>query len=360
VFMKIRRGAVGTVRAMEISAEEENQVSGGLNRPITEEVRPQCLGLPLPNFWDGLVLWPLAHRALGDAKELHEVSISAKAESAANVALGHIHGRESSSMNFIESSTLDSRKFRILDMTTMGKRLQAALDTRERKAPWLISRLGVSKGTIYNILNDLTTPAKVRATTVDGICAALHIRREWLLSGDLPMDDPGPRRVIVPAYEIEAVEDDEDFDVNKEVWVEGVDIEVSAGPGAITPEFIPTKYRQRFTIDWLRRMGAKAENLRVMGVRGSSMERTLFHGDRAVIDLGSTKIVSGRVYVVAIGDEVKIKRIFKTADGQIRIVSDNADKATFPDEFVSQDSDRFLIIGRVIDRSGPGGLDAET
>jgi phage repressor protein C with HTH and peptisase S24 domain len=238
----------------------------------------------------------------------------------------------------------------------MGKRLQAALDAREQKAPWLIARLSVSKGTVYNILNDLTRPEKVRATTVDGICAALHIRREWLLTGELPMDETGPRRVIIPAYEIEAVEDDEEFDANKEVWVQGVDIEVSAGPGALTPEFIPTKYRQRFTIDWLQRMGAKAENLRVMGVRGNSMERTLFHGDRAVIDLGSTKIVSGRVFVVALGDEVKIKRIFKMADGQIRIVSDSVDKATYPDEYISQDSDRFLVIGRVIDRSGPGGL----
>ncbi|MGE7137913.1 XRE family transcriptional regulator [Luteibacter sp. NPDC031894] len=241
-------------------------------------------------------------------------------------------------------------------MTTMGRRLQAALDARGEKAPWLIDRLGVSKGTIYNILNDLTTPKKVRATTVDGICAALHIRREWLLTGETPMEESGPRKVVVPAYEIEAVEDDEEFDANKEVWVQGVDIEVSAGPGVITPEFIPTKYRQRFTLDWLRRMGAKAENLRIMGVRGNSMERTLFHGDRAVIDLGATKITSGRVYVIAIGDEVKIKRLFKTPDGQVRIVSDNTDKATYPDEFVGQDSDRFLVIGRVIDRSGPGGL----
>lgn len=167
---------------------------------------------------------------------------------------------------------------------------------------------------------------------------------------------PAGRRVLIPAYEIEAVEDGEQFDTESEVWVRGVDIEVSAGDGAVVPEFIDTQYRQRFTLQWLRRIGAKAEDLRVMRVRGDSMERTVFDGDKVVINLGDTKIVSNHVYVVVVGDEAKVKRLFRSADGRVRIVSDNADKATYPDEYVESTSDGFLVIGRVVDKSGSGGL----
>lgn len=163
-------------------------------------------------------------------------------------------------------------------------------------------------------------------------------------------------RVLIPAYEIEAVEDDEGFDASREVWVQGIDIEVSAGDGALVPEFIDTRYRQRFTLDWLRRVGAKPEDLRVMRVRGDSMERTVFDGDKVVLNMGDKKIVSNHVYVVLVGDEAKVKRLFRAADGRIRVVSDNSDKATYPDEYVDASSDRFLVIGRVVDKSGPGGL----
>jgi phage repressor protein C with HTH and peptisase S24 domain len=166
----------------------------------------------------------------------------------------------------------------------------------------------------------------------------------------------GTKRVPIPAYEIEAVEDDEDFDSSREVWVQGVDIEVSAGDGVVVPEFIDTNYKQRFTLQWLRRVGAKADDLRVMRVRGDSMERTVFDGDKVVINLGDTKVVSNHVYVVVVGDEAKVKRLFRAADGRIRIVSDNPDKATYPDEYVEATADRFMVIGRVIDKSGPGGL----
>lgn len=165
-----------------------------------------------------------------------------------------------------------------------------------------------------------------------------------------------PRIVRIPAYEIEAVENDENFDPEKEIWVQGVDIEVSAGPGRVVPEFVPTSYRQRFTLKWLRDVGAKAEDLRVLRVVGDSMEPLVYEGDKVTIDLARKKVESGRVYVIVSGGEAKVKRLFRSADGRIRIVSDNADKAKYPDEYVGQDDDGFLVIGRVVDKSGRGGL----
>ncbi|PXV54199.1 Phage repressor protein C, contains Cro/C1-type HTH and peptisase s24 domains [Dyella jiangningensis] len=166
----------------------------------------------------------------------------------------------------------------------------------------------------------------------------------------------GQRRVVIPAYEIEAVEDDEGFDPETEVWVDGFDVEVSGGNGHPIPEYVPTKYRQRYTLKWLQKTGAKAKDLMIMRVRGESMERTVFDGDKVVVDRSNTKIVSNHVYVIISGGEARVKRLFRAADGRIRIVSDNQDKVTYPDEFIDHNSSDFLVIGRVIDKSGPGGL----
>ena len=94
----------------------------------------------------------------------------------------------------------------------------------------------------------------------------------------------------------------------------------------------------------------------VVRVNGDSMERTLFDGDRVAVHLGDRRIVDGRVYAVIVG-EAKIKRLFKLRDGSLRVVSDNHDKTLYPDEIIPANETEFVyVIGRVIDKSGAGGL----
>lgn len=66
---------------------------------------------------------------------------------------------------------------------SMGKRLQEALDLRGREPPSLIAALDVSKGMIYNILNDTTKPEKVWAQTALAISSELQISPNWLING---------------------------------------------------------------------------------------------------------------------------------------------------------------------------------
>ena len=218
----------------------------------------------------------------------------------------------------------------------------------------LMEVLGVrTRGAVGHYLAGRREPSTQQ---MQALAEKLQISIGELLGNEGPSPSPSPRRVLVSAYEIDAVEDDEDFDPRMEVWVDGFDVEVSGGNGHPIPEYVPTKYRQRYTLKWLQKTGARAKDLIIMGVRGHSMERTLFEGDKAVIDRGNMRIVSNHVYVIISGGEARVKRLFRTADGRIRIVSDNPDKQTYPDEYVDIDSSDFLVIGRVIDKSGPGGL----
>lgn len=62
---------------------------------------------------------------------------------------------------------------------------------------------------------------------------------------------------------------------------------------------------------------------------------------------------SGRIYVFLANGELRIKRIFKNVNGSLRIVSDNPDKQTFPDEIIQPQEIEFIQIrGRVVWKAG--------
>lgn len=144
--------------------------------------------------------------------------------------------------------------------------------------------------------------------------------------------------------------------------IDEVELHATPGETATAPAFVATSQRQSFSPAWFLQANARPEQVRLMRVVGSSMERTLFHGDQVVVNLTeTTPIIDGRVYVFTTAGndpDVKIKRLFKTADGRLRVVSDNPDKMLHPDEMLRQDeaATNVFIVGRVISKSGNGGL----
>lgn len=186
-----------------------------------------------------------------------------------------------------------------------------------------------------------------------------RVRPEWLrmesTDDGYPWAPDGPR-VRVHAYDVRGVDGADGVDAEREVMVEEVDVLLSAGNGSPVPEFVETKFRMPFQIEWMRKWGAKPENVKLMRVNGDSMERTLFDGDRVAVNFADRRIIDGKVYALISG-EAKVKRLFRLRDGALRIVSDNADKTLFPDEIVPADeAESVYVLGRVIDKSGAGGL----
>lgn len=223
----------------------------------------------------------------------------------------------------------------------------------------LAERTGIPQPTINRITRGQSRDP--RDSTVKPLADFFGVTVEALRRGNLDEQSSQIAHgrtwpVPVRAYEVEAVESDEDFDPEQEVWVDAVDVEAAAGPGVVIPEFVPTKYRQRYTLRWFREMGVRPQDVRIMGVRGESMEPTLYASDRVAVNLADRAISSGRVYAFLLADEARIKRLFRMGDGTVRIVSDNPDKQRYPDEFIGQDALGFAVIGRVIERKGTGGL----
>lgn len=112
-----------------------------------------------------------------------------------------------------------------------------------------------------------------------------------------------------------------------------------------------------FKRDWIRRMNAKPENLFVIYADGDSMEPYIFEGDVVLFDTSSIEPRDKQVYVIRRPDGGNsIKRIIQQLSGTWVIRSDNQDKASHPDELVSEASIHEMpILGRVIWRGGGVG-----
>lgn len=114
------------------------------------------------------------------------------------------------------------------------------------------------------------------------------------------------------------------------------------------------KGKHSYSQAWLIEEGLDVKNLVRMKGEGDSMIPTIADGDTLLINLAEKKI-AGRVYAFRVGDEIRVKRLIRTMDGRVRVISDNPDKQLYPDEYLSID-DQPEVIGRVRDRSGKNGL----
>jgi len=86
------------------------------------------------------------------------------------------------------------------------------------------------------------------------------------------------------------------------------------------------------------------------------MEPTINHTDAILADLRIKtidQVVSDKVYALVANKELRIKRLFRKTNGGLRIVSDNPDKETFPDEHIEKEElDAIQIKGLVRWRCG--------
>lgn len=89
---------------------------------------------------------------------------------------------------------------------------------------------------------------------------------------------------------------------------------------------------------------------------GDSMLPSINHNDVVLIDHNVQtldNVSSGKIYVFVANKELRIKRLFKNVNGSLRIVSDNSDKTTYPDEVIpANELDMIHICGRVVWRAG--------
>jgi phage repressor protein C with HTH and peptisase S24 domain len=217
---------------------------------------------------------------------------------------------------------------------TMGNRLKHALTQRGILARELIATTKLSKAAIYFILDDTTSPEKVRAETVRKICAALRLNRDWLLNGRGTMDA--------------ASQPDEDG------WRDIRGYPQAAGLGAVGSEAdeYAEAHKLKFRAESLRRKRLQPSNLSVFYGRGDSMLPRIHSGDAILFNTAETKPVDGAMFVIqvhgAANPEYQVKRAM-ILDDAVFFVADNpnGDHAWTKPKRMDAKRGGIEIIGRV-------------
>lgn len=180
------------------------------------------------------------------------------------------------------------------------------------------------------------------------ISKALGVRVEWLQHGEGGMtlgsteDDNHKRESNVISADFSNKRTDM-------IVIPRLDVAGSMGRGLTRPQdYEDVIDHMRVSTGWLRRnVNASAPgNLAVITGYGDSMEGTFSDGDLLLVDRGVTDIKIDAVYVLALKDELYIKRLQRRPDGVLLMLSDNPKYK--PYEIKNGELDQFQVLGRVL------------
>ena len=112
-----------------------------------------------------------------------------------------------------------------------------------------------------------------------------------------------------------------------------MEVEAAAGPGALNDEFAVEKARWHLPEGMIRHEGgARPEDLRILGVRGNSMEPEMREGDRVMVDTARRRPATGEMFVLWDGNGLVVKRIETVREAgppRLRLISANPDYAPY-------------------------------
>lgn len=190
----------------------------------------------------------------------------------------------------------------------LGKNIKHHRDRLGLTLEQLSDRSGVDLGTIHA----LEARDSSRSKFATAIARGLGMTVEQLESGaqnpaaEEPVEPQRPDLFVVPIFDARA----------------------SMGLGAPQPDHETVVDHMRLTKDWVRAhlpAISSPSNLSVLSAFGDSMSPTLSDGDIMLVDRGVNDLKIDAVYVLALNDELYVKRIQRRiTDGAIIIKSDNA------------------------------------
>lgn len=127
--------------------------------------------------------------------------------------------------------------------------------------------------------------------------------------------------------------------------VKRVDARLVAGPGAYNADaelLTPLAFRR----DWLKMMHLNPGKCVVLAVVGDSMEPTLYNGDAVLVDERDVRIERDGLYALALGSELRVKRVQRRRDGGVTLISDNP--RYLPEELSPGELHELRSLGRVV------------
>ena len=209
-------------------------------------------------------------------------------------------------------------RVRVMTETSFEERLKSAIGGESLHA--FSRRAGIPDSTMRQYLEGTMPGLK----NLMQIANTANVTLDWLTGRNLP---------AVPTVDADLT------------LIERLDVEASAGAGALIESERSLDFMAFQTI-WLRRRGINPAAVRLLNIRGDSMEPTIRDGDIALVDTSIQDFMDNAIYVILVGNRLLIKRVHILMSGALRLISDNQ---IYPHEDVPANEAEFVrISGRVV------------
>ena len=218
----------------------------------------------------------------------------------------------------------------------LGARIKLARQARKMTQQDLADSINWEQGAIGNVER---RDSKTCSHTAQ-IAAALNVDLEWLSTGKGEMQKSGDEAVIIDITQKDKYTLIPIF----------TDVALSAGAGTCPPDTAVASGYSYMLTDRIRAVGAQPDCVVEAMINGSSMEPTIMDKSPVKIDTSKANeaVREGKVYAFSVNGELKVKRLLKTATGDIIIRSDNE---MYKDEIMNKKEfgQLITIIGWVFD-----------
>lgn len=123
-----------------------------------------------------------------------------------------------------------------------------------------------------------------------------------------------------------------------------LDVSASAGTGYLNHNEEVVAHLP-FPAGFLKTLGVNPEKVRAVRSRGDSMEPTIPDDRLVLVNTADRDISRSRIFLIRTADGLRLKRILRTHDGAILLISDN--KGLYPEERIEgSDLETLKVIGR--------------
>lgn len=233
---------------------------------------------------------------------------------------------------------------RLITMSTLSERIRWVMQNFNQTQNDIAKIAGVTQPSVTRWLSGEVVEIKAGAAL--RLSKRFPIRLEWLIDG---MGDPAPTGGQVVEVFPDEGEPPEGF-----AFVKAYRIECAAGDGRYECELDETVEGKSYRASWLQKHGLRADKLKIFKVVGDSMADLICDGDSITVNTAETTITPGKVYAFCYKGGLRVKRLRPLMNGGISVHSDNPGWQT---ETIGPEEVEYVhIIGRVVDRSGSGGL----
>lgn len=143
-------------------------------------------------------------------------------------------------------------------------------------------------------------------------------------------------------------EPEPEYDVKMTYRVDVLDVQASAGPGTmLTADFIETIRAIEYTPEKGRALfgSLPQSQVKVITVRGDSMEGTIDPGDEIFVNVGVRDFDGDGIYVFVFGNTLHVKRLQMHKDRMLVLSDNDRYKEWYIEE---EDHDRFHIMAKVL------------